>query len=405
MRTVFYSWQSDLQNSTNRGFIEDCLERAIDELHADDRIRVFEPDRDTQGESGSPDITDTIFDKIDRCAAFVADVSFINGMKRAQPDDGSVLPPCECTRLTPNPNVMCEWGRATKSVGFERIITVLNTATGKIEDLPFDLRKRRVETYELRKGEEKQGARKMLVGKLKAALRGILALPDAQLDLQFVDCKTQGPCGTNIALEGTTTQIDFKKIPSYGSKDSGMFAGVQNAMTNREYWRELANYLFCTNLLQPVTFGLKNTSSRLLKNVRLEAHITSHEDLGLIVIEKHEMPDRPKPERQFEILSRSNLGRVRSILRHAGELSIAKRDDEFRVEVSFLDLQAQAAVVSETFWLGSLHTGQVQINGLLYADEFSAPIPVALKVDFSATRRELTVDELIASDQEADDGD
>ena len=33
MRTVFYSWQSDLPNATNRGFIEDCLERALEDLH------------------------------------------------------------------------------------------------------------------------------------------------------------------------------------------------------------------------------------------------------------------------------------------------------------------------------------------------------------------------------------
>lgn len=49
MRTVFYSWQSDLPNATNRGFIEDCLDRALEELHAEG-VRVLEADRDTKGE-------------------------------------------------------------------------------------------------------------------------------------------------------------------------------------------------------------------------------------------------------------------------------------------------------------------------------------------------------------------
>ena len=31
-RTIFYSWQSDLSNSTNRGFIEECIEKAIKEI-------------------------------------------------------------------------------------------------------------------------------------------------------------------------------------------------------------------------------------------------------------------------------------------------------------------------------------------------------------------------------------
>ena len=29
---IFYSWQSDLANSTNRGFIEDCLKKAVKNL-------------------------------------------------------------------------------------------------------------------------------------------------------------------------------------------------------------------------------------------------------------------------------------------------------------------------------------------------------------------------------------
>ncbi|HEY1376485.1 MAG TPA: hypothetical protein VGF55_06805 [Gemmataceae bacterium] len=30
--TVFYSWQSDLPNATNRGFIQDALERAARDI-------------------------------------------------------------------------------------------------------------------------------------------------------------------------------------------------------------------------------------------------------------------------------------------------------------------------------------------------------------------------------------
>src|SRR5262245_38295219 len=132
MQTIFYSWQSDLPNSTNRGFIGDCLERAIKELRAEGSLGV-EPalDRDTQGVPGSPDIADTIFEKIDNCAMFVGDVSFINGRR-----DGAA---CDCTRLTPNPNVIAEWGWASKAVGFERVVCVLNEATGGVNDLPFDL--------------------------------------------------------------------------------------------------------------------------------------------------------------------------------------------------------------------------------------------------------------------------
>jgi len=33
---IFYSWQSDLPNNNNRGFIENALEKAISNINADD---------------------------------------------------------------------------------------------------------------------------------------------------------------------------------------------------------------------------------------------------------------------------------------------------------------------------------------------------------------------------------
>lgn len=53
MKTVFYAWQSDLPNKTNRGFLESCLERAIEKANSaltnDDRLVL---DKDTQGVAG-----------------------------------------------------------------------------------------------------------------------------------------------------------------------------------------------------------------------------------------------------------------------------------------------------------------------------------------------------------------
>jgi hypothetical protein len=66
---IFYSWQSDLANATNRGFIEKALENAAKFIRNDDSIKV-EPviDRDTKDVPGSPDIAHTIFDKIEPSA-------------------------------------------------------------------------------------------------------------------------------------------------------------------------------------------------------------------------------------------------------------------------------------------------------------------------------------------------
>ena len=55
--------------------------------------------RNTEGVAGWPDITSALFDKIDQCEVFVADITPING-----PDSDF--------RITPNPNVLLELGYA-----------------------------------------------------------------------------------------------------------------------------------------------------------------------------------------------------------------------------------------------------------------------------------------------------
>ena len=158
---VFYSWQSDLPNSTNRGFIQAALEKAAQTVARDETVGIAPlVDRDTMGVPGSPEIGATIFSKIEDSQAFVCDVSIINRGTSGRP--------------TPNPNVMLELGYAAKALGWDRIVMVMNAEYGAIEDLPFDLRTRRVVPYVAREGEADRSAEKnKLTGIFDAALRAL----------------------------------------------------------------------------------------------------------------------------------------------------------------------------------------------------------------------------------------
>lgn len=127
--TIFWAWQDTLPRATNRTLIERALEGAARAIHDDGSIAV-EPAvvRDTSGEPGSPDIVATIFARIEVCDVFVCDVSLIDGV--------------------PNPNVLIELGYAIRAHGWGRVVMVFNTAFGAVEDLPFDLRGKRVLKYE-----------------------------------------------------------------------------------------------------------------------------------------------------------------------------------------------------------------------------------------------------------------
>lgn len=161
---LFYSWQSDLPNNTNRGFLEEALraatETAVAGLNCDLEVSV---DRDTLGVSGAPDISATLLEKIRSCDAFVADVSIVTGDK------------ANARRPAPNPNVLLELGYAVATVGWEKVILLFNEAYGGDEDLPFDIRQHRRIAYRLSPDEPKAPARKSLAGRLAPAIAALLA--------------------------------------------------------------------------------------------------------------------------------------------------------------------------------------------------------------------------------------
>lgn len=131
---VFYSWQSDLPNKSNRQFILDCLQKAMETIHKDNLLfSDWSIESDSRGEAGTPELASTIFSKIDQCDIFIADVSIINKES--------------VHRKVCNPNVLIELGYASSKLGWEKILCVYNLSFGQIEDLPFDIRHRKPLTY------------------------------------------------------------------------------------------------------------------------------------------------------------------------------------------------------------------------------------------------------------------
>lgn len=63
--SIFYSWQSDLPNNTNRSFIENAIKKAIKKLSFETQVYA-EYDRDTLDITGSPDISAAIFERLIR---------------------------------------------------------------------------------------------------------------------------------------------------------------------------------------------------------------------------------------------------------------------------------------------------------------------------------------------------
>jgi hypothetical protein len=127
--TIFYAWQSDRDQKTHRFLIRDAANEAIKRIgrdgSIDDSPRL---DHDTQDVPGTPEIANSIYKKIQDSGVFLADLTFV----------GTTGPIESRKKLLPNPNVLLELGYAARSIGWERIVCVMNTAFGPPEELIFD---------------------------------------------------------------------------------------------------------------------------------------------------------------------------------------------------------------------------------------------------------------------------
>ncbi len=164
--TMFYAWQSDRPNAVNRGFIKEAAEAAIKALNASATLDLSPRlDHDTKDIPGMPDIAKTILDKIDSCGVFLADLTIV----------GTTDAPESEPKLMPNSNVLIELGWAMKSVGWGRIICVMNTHYGPPEELPFDLQHRRhpIQYVAIPNGDN-SNAKKELAKDIQIALKTIM---------------------------------------------------------------------------------------------------------------------------------------------------------------------------------------------------------------------------------------
>ena len=166
---VFYSWQSDLPKDKTRDFIRGCIDEAIYLANESETIEASR-DEATKGLTGSPDIVNSIYSKIDECDMFIADVSLCFKGDVAKVDK---------EKHSPNPNVMLELGYAVKTLSWERVICLSNRDFGS--DYPFDINHNRLTSFSLDEEDKKTVRReltKIILSNIQA-LQGQIPRPKA----------------------------------------------------------------------------------------------------------------------------------------------------------------------------------------------------------------------------------
>lgn len=167
---IFYCWQDHLAKRRHRYLIRTALTNAINRVQAElpDNVDcTLRLDSDTDGRAGAVDIANTILSKIAESTMLVGDVTpclhdAVNG------------------RFYPNPNVMFEIGYGAKALGWSRIVCLFNAGNAaddqrlSAEDIPFDIRHRRLNSYVCRADSGIAQAIRDLESDLVASIRAVI---------------------------------------------------------------------------------------------------------------------------------------------------------------------------------------------------------------------------------------
>jgi hypothetical protein len=222
--TIFYAWQSDSDQKSNRFFIRDAIKAAVDTIVSDATLdEAPEIDHDTKDVSGTPDIFQAILEKIDTCGIFIADVTPVTTFTNEKGE----------LKTVPNPNVMLETGYALAKIEDRRLLTVMNTAFGNPKEAPFDWSRRRFPIqYNLpsSSASNKKSVFNKLVEDLIIAIKSVVTNgPVTNLDLEMRrklqlildDPNQEVKIANNLAVESRLAPIEaegmFQILKSYPS--------------------------------------------------------------------------------------------------------------------------------------------------------------------------------------------
>lgn len=200
--------------------------------------------------------------------------------------------------------------------------------------------------------------------------------------LEFADLDRRALLGTSVNLNTINHEHHTKTdYPDHVRKDWDFSSFSHD--TNRNYWREVADYVSTRRSFAPIGFAATNTSGELAKRVRLE--IIKPKDSAVGLMGNADLPDFPSAG--LGVFSPSVFN---SSLREPprGTPEVLKHDDQWTLEIDFGDIQPRATIWSvDPVYVSASLPGTHHLPVRIYADNLSEPQEAEIQLDFSIDQR------------------
>lgn len=212
------------------------------------------------------------------------------------------------------------------------------------------------------------------VAKMGAPISGQI-LESPKLELQFANVENKILLGRDIEI--TSTVIDYDKSQIKSRHYSPFEATAY--MYNKDFEIEMAKYIAVTSAVRPIGFHIKNTSSILAGNVRLE--INTKREKEVTVFDEIGYPLRPRRNRMS----------IPNILNP--NIRVESHRDNWRLVAQFGNIQPKASKWSNrVFYIGAMKPLKLEFEAVIYADNLPEPISVPLSINILTETKYLNTD-------------
>ena len=209
------------------------------------------------------------------------------------------------------------------------------------------------------------------------------------LELDIIERGTRRSLGTRLTVdEPTWLEVPpAEDIPDYQPiRDTFSMFGLHG--DNAGFFREVASYMAAIRLFR-VTLALRNTAGTAAHDVRVVFEIPDEEQRYRFMAAS-DMPDEPRRR-----VGPDSFRHTKSVFSNQLGVEVHREGREWRVECRFGKIQPGAAVrLEEDVLVGARDPGQLDVDGVVYADNLRAPSSVSFCLDFQQGADVLTLDRM-----------
>lgn len=204
------------------------------------------------------------------------------------------------------------------------------------------------------------------------------------LELQFANVDERKLLGRDITVVSTIVNYDESKIPLVKPEPFSPSALLSRG--NRNYYRDKADYIAETSLLNKLGFYVRNGGSVLASNVRLIIQGKATNDVT--VCDQSDYPEYPQRDNIY-------VG-VNSTLRYAFDrLNVEIHGNDWTMTALFGSIQPKAIEWSSgSFYVGAERPTKLDLTASIYADNIAEPIIIPISITIEVRERNLVLEEL-----------